>query len=131
MFATDLVTAAAGHDDQGRPLYRLTEPLVVEIVLNGGLFRVVVPVNFVTDFASVPRWLWWLFPPDGPWRRAAVVHDYLYSQLGVSRFFADAVFREAMTPDTGYWTQVAMFYAVRCFGRRARRGGPAKCCGVS
>lgn len=35
-----------------------------------------------TDFASVPRIFWTLFPPDGPYTQAAVVHDKLCRQKG-------------------------------------------------
>ena len=44
-----------------------TSPNVVEV-----------PVGFMTDFASIPRLLWWLWPPAGPWAKAAALHDWLY-----------------------------------------------------
>jgi hypothetical protein len=113
-------------------LYRLVKPFRVVIRVDGGTFKIVVPEGFVTDFASIPRWLWWLWPPDGPWRRAAVVHDWLYSRVGSSRFLADAMFRELIPDDeVGYWTRIAMFYSVRAFGGWARKRGPAVCCGDS
>ena len=34
------------------------------------------PTGFVTDFASVPRPLWWLYPKWGKYGNAAVIHDY-------------------------------------------------------
>ena len=73
-----------------------------------------VPPGFETDFASVPRWLWPIFPPRGRWNRAAVMHDYLCRQADVDRFLADALFRAAMR-DLGVplWRRVAMYYAVR------------------
>ena len=39
-----------------------------------------VPVGFVCDGASVPRWLWWLCgdPFEEPRIIAAIVHDWLY-----------------------------------------------------
>lgn len=37
----------------------------------------VVPRGFVTDFASVPKFLWWLFGPTGLWTWAAILHDWL------------------------------------------------------
>jgi hypothetical protein len=40
-----------------------------------------VPVGFVTDFATVPRFLRWLINTYGPFTRAAVLHDYLLSML--------------------------------------------------
>jgi hypothetical protein len=45
-----------------------------------------VPVDFVTDLASIPvpfrDWL----PPDGPWAKAAVIHDFLYFTKGTGVF---------------------------------------------
>jgi hypothetical protein len=40
-----------------------------------------VPVGFVTDFATVPRFLHWLVSPYGGYTRAAVLHDWLLVQL--------------------------------------------------
>lgn len=66
-------------------------------------------LDFVTDLASVPRWLTWLFPRYGLYTKAAVLHDYLCQHLpregeqppphlvGVhDRTDADEVFRNAM-----------------------------------
>jgi hypothetical protein len=39
----------------------------------------VVPVGFQTDGGSVPRFLWWLYPPFGDDAEIAyVLHDYVY-----------------------------------------------------
>jgi hypothetical protein len=43
--------------------------------------RFVVPVGFVTDFATVPRIMHWKVSPYGPYTRAAVLHDWLLDQL--------------------------------------------------
>lgn len=51
--------------------------------------RIVVPSGFLTDFASIPRGLWNIFPPTGEYGRAAVIHDYLYK------------FRQVNCPPTG------------------------------
>ena len=59
-------------------------------------WRISVPDGFVTDFASVPRLFWSFVSPTGRHSRAAVVHDYLYTQTEVSQVVADAVFAEAM-----------------------------------
>lgn len=65
-----------------------------------------VPAGFVTDGASVPRPLWWLYPPfGGEYDEAATVHDYLYAHAErfegddeghISRGQADDVMKEAM-----------------------------------
>lgn len=66
---------------------------------------VVVPAGFKTDLASIPFPLNRFLRRDGPWARAAVVHDYLYKQSvglsahnypGLNRSLVDAVFKEAM-----------------------------------
>lgn len=41
----------------------------------------VVPIGFVTDFATVPRILVWKTLPYGPYTRAAVLHDWLLTEL--------------------------------------------------
>lgn len=41
----------------------------------------VVPLDFRTDFATVPRFLHWLVSPYGPYTRAAVLHDWLLVEL--------------------------------------------------
>jgi hypothetical protein len=58
--------------------------------------RIVVEDGFDTDYASTPRILWPLYPPDGKYTEAAVVHDKLYWDQPMTREEADAVFLEAM-----------------------------------
>ena len=62
----------------------------------GMWFRV--PKGFRTDFASVPRPLWMIYPRWGSYGYAAIVHDYLYGDGSalVTRMMADRVFLEAM-----------------------------------
>lgn len=77
-----------------------------------GLIRV--EPGFDTDYASVPRVFWSIYPPDGDYRAAAVVHDWLYWNqspiegghdsvppfgipLAITREQADTVFLEALT----------------------------------
>lgn len=49
--------------------YKLSEELVFE--------DITVPKDFITDGASVPRFLWCIFPPTGRYFYAAVIHDYI------------------------------------------------------
>ena len=46
---------------------------------------VMVPAGFITDFASVPRFLWRVLPPTGQYGKAAVIHDFLYQHRAVVR----------------------------------------------
>lgn len=66
---------------------------------------VIVPVGFITDFATIPRYLWSILPPTGRYGKAAVVHDYLCTYKTVktndgirkiSRKEGDDIFLEAM-----------------------------------
>jgi hypothetical protein len=70
--------------------------LTREFVFVDGDLRVTVPEGFDTDFNSVPRGLWNLFPP---WEcpEAGVAHDALYQSPGAfSRADCDAVHRRIM-----------------------------------
>lgn len=76
--------------------------------------------GFITDGASVPKSLQWLYNPYGKYIKAAVIHDYLYScynNTGINRTLADKIFKRIMQ-ETGVDNRtVRRFYAaVRCFG---------------
>ena len=94
----------------------LLEEYVYDV--NGYLIRV--PKFFITDGASVPKSLQWLYNPFGGYIKAAVIHDYLYScynNTGINRTLADKIFRHIMQ-ETGVDNRtVRRFYTVvRCFG---------------
>jgi hypothetical protein len=79
---------------------------------------IVVPAGFVTDFASVPRIFWNIFPPWGKYGKAAVLHDWLYSiEYKNNRKLCDDIFYEAMKIlGVGFTTRNIIYYAVRSFG---------------
>ncbi len=59
-----------------------------------------VPVGFITDFASIPKFLWFL-PYWAKVNKSAVLHDYLYQRKRImaekiTRKQADDVWLEAM-----------------------------------
>jgi hypothetical protein len=62
----------------GPTTWALTMPLVWTGT-KGDTF--VVPTGFVTDFATVPRFLHWEVSPYGAYTRAAVLHDWLLVSL--------------------------------------------------
>ncbi|WP_309605264.1 DUF1353 domain-containing protein [Phenylobacterium sp.] len=94
----------------GRSLWALQQDLTYRAGAQDDLIRA--PAGFVTDLASIPRWAWTLLPPDGPWVKAAVIHDFLYRTQGTgvwkghpasiarpqpyTRAEADGILREAM-----------------------------------
>lgn len=117
-FLSPLDARAEGDDH-----WRLLAPLRYQSDVPGvGLVEV--PVNFLTDLASVPRlpFVFWLVGDRA--HQPAVVHDWLYVSGLTSRADADAVFYEAIrvvgeTRWTARWTAWWMWLGVRCGG-----GGP-------
>ena len=57
---------------------------------------IIVPKGFVTDLASIPPPLSFLFPRDGVYMIPAIIHDYLYWTQGCTRSQADNIFFLAM-----------------------------------
>jgi hypothetical protein len=57
-----------------------------------------VPIGFVTDFATIPRFLHWLVSPYGAYTRAAVLHDWLLVSL--ASWSEDKVMAEAVNGTT-------------------------------
>jgi hypothetical protein len=93
--------------------YRLTSPLIV----TGPNYKFIIPAGFVTDFASVPRALWSIFPPHGKYSPAAVLHDYLYRFSKLSRKRCDDIFLECMTAlGVPYFKRYAMYWGLRVGG---------------
>lgn len=105
-------------------------PLQVEVLPGGRYYRLcknfcvnyrravhVVPAGFVTDFASVPRFLWSIFPPHGRYSPAAVFHDWLYQYGPLTRAGADKAFLESMAAlKVPLWQRLAMYAGVRLGG---------------
>jgi len=105
----------------GRAVFRLNLDLIYDFEVKG--LRLVVPAGFETDFHSVPRLLWPIFPPTGKGRIAAVIHDYLYSEeANCCRFLADSIYRDILGHfQVSTWRRVCMYYGVRLGGRWAYR----------
>lgn len=122
---------------EGRTVWRLLDPLEWRIDAPDGLKAIVVPKLFETDLASVPALFRGLIPSSGPWQRAAVIHDYLYSRQGkvgidicdptrtiinyvechFSRRECDDIFNDAMkAAQVKATTRFAIFCAVRVGG---------------
>lgn len=107
---------------------------------SNGDFKIRVEEGFVTDFASVPRLFWSIFPPFGKYTKAAVLHDRLcvafhnketwsklttdlstlpseYHNKVVTRKEADEVFKEAMEAiKVNKVTRWFLYTSVRLFG---------------
>lgn len=100
--------------DEKANLHRLLAPFGFYSDLLGELVEA--PQSFVTDFASVPRIVgaWLLYGGKG--KRAAVIHDWLYSTQMVRRSVADAVFKEALQASSYAGWEVGGMYAGVCLG---------------
>jgi len=93
---------------------RLTESLKYR---QGDTLQVRVPAGFVSDYATIPRFLWSFLPPHGRVKKAAVIHDWLYTRRDVARVVADTIFLAAMR-DCGVppVSRYVIYRAVRWFG---------------
>jgi hypothetical protein len=118
MFLTRLSIEDADEPDQ----WVVIRPLVWSDPVYGWL---IVPAGTKTDLASIPRFLrdWRAFDPNGPSRRAAVLHDWLYADGTRGKEFADnclraALLAEGVTPKVA----AAFYWAVRLFAGPAWRG---------
>ena len=79
-----------------------------------------VKAGLVTDFASVPRFLWPILPPIGRYGRAAVIHDALYQFNVFPRKVCDEIFLLAMKSDCVSSLKATLLYlGTRLFGWRA------------
>jgi len=87
--------------------WRLTEPLCYR----GRKDFFTVPAGFITNFASTPRLLWPLFPPDGGhYTRGSVLHDHAYTEKKISRWDADGLFRRILREEGEPWWRRWMFW---------------------
>lgn len=115
----------------GRSLWALQQALTYQTGSDAAE-TIVVPAGFVTDLASIPRLVWSFYPPDGPWVKAAVIHDFLYDTQGDGRWNkhrgnarqtpytraeSDQILREGMTDRSiGWWERTVIWTAVRLGG---------------
>jgi hypothetical protein len=107
------------EDDGGLP-FILVRPLVYLSNVTakpGKINKITVPAGFKTDLASIPRIFWRVLPPVGKYDAAAVVHDYLYQNNGVTRLTADDVLNEAMgVLGVPAWQRTIIYAGVRVGG---------------
>lgn len=110
------------EDDGGLPFTLLQTLVYVTALRNPG--TIVVPSGFKTDLASIPRGLWNILPPVGRYDAAAVVHDFLYQNVGCvlwgepfTRKDSDDVLLEAMgVLGVGRFTRWMIYAGVRVGG---------------
>lgn len=103
-FLSPLVAEALDDGDH----WKLHNPLVIDMGLTGNPLTdiLTIPVDFVTDFGSIPSWIPnWIANPQGKAKRSYVMHDYLYKNQLNSRLVDDALLNEGMIVDGVNWFQ--------------------------
>ena len=107
-----------------------TAELEKELVYQSKLLRrsIVVPIGFVTDFASVPRLPITFALTGGKAKASAIIHDFLYqTHLCEGRKQADRVFLEAMeVTEVSWWRRILMYNGVRFGGGSSWKSGPER-----
>ncbi len=117
--------------DDARGLWRVDEDV---IAFSRG-YTLIVPKDFETDLASIPRVLWNVIAPFDLSCVAPIVHDWLYQHGGTietqvqsaticlrhprtfTRADADAFLLDLMTQeDVPAWRRQSAYWAVRLFG---------------
>lgn len=91
MFLSRLLLEAADDPD----IWIVRAPLIWE---DSEFGRIVVPIGFKTDLASIPRLFRNIpeFDPNGLSRRAAVGHDWFYAEQSRPKEMADRFLRSAL-----------------------------------
>jgi hypothetical protein len=99
-----------------QPLYKLVEPIILKRYTGDWI---TIPEGTVTDGASVPWMLRWLFPQMGKYSRASLAHDYLYDNRIGTRADADYDFYQWMIIDgVPKWKAIIFYFAVIVGGKR-------------
>ena len=99
------------HDGTGRS--ELTKDL---IYIDEDDTAYVVRKGFKTDLASIPRLLWWLFPPLGNYKSAAILHDLNCETDDLPRKKGDYLLLEGMHHSgVGLVSRWCIFLAVRAY----------------
>ena len=103
-----------GGDYVGNAQWKLTKPFEY---VNPPII-VEVPIGFVTDGASIPKFVWSVLgsPWSGKYARAAVIHDYLCVVKTYPQSKIDYIFYQGMRIlKVSYLKRTLMYLAVRVF----------------
>lgn len=77
------------------------------------------PAGTLTDFASIPRLVWWLWPKQGKHSGCSVIHDMHCDAKAFPSPKVHAIFRRGLKAcGCARFTQLALWLAVRLFGPR-------------
>ena len=102
-----------------KPLHGYHYKTCNEVVFKINEERLVIPPEFETDLASIPKIAWPIMAPaHSSLIRPAIVHDWLYRKTCIfSRFQTDLIFYHMLRNDgVSKFEASIMYYAVRWFG---------------
>ncbi len=93
-------------------LFQLKEDIVF-VLSNNEI--ITVPAQYITDFATVPKFARWLIAQVDRHNIAAILHDYMYdTRHNNDRKFADDEFLRVMRKyNVPLWKRSIMYFAVR------------------
>lgn len=116
MFTNSIIGEFVGEDE-----FKLLQ----DLTYRNNEIEVTAKADMVYDMASIPRIFWRVIgsPFIGKYRRAATIHDALYTAQGlgiVDKNYADKLFLEMMAEEgVVWWKRYVMYYAVKWFGASA------------
>ena len=91
--------------------------LLAPLIWFDGHVKIVVPRRFITDLASIPKVFRITLDRNGPSRKAAVLHDWLYCTQPMDRAAADLLFLQALASEREGWLKrQAMYRGVQAGG---------------
>ena len=95
--------------------YKTDKPM--HVYIDDEIF--IIPKDFETDLASIPRWYWMILSPQySAFVYPSIIHDYFYRCANLKdRAFADEVFYKALRANgVSKYTSLKFYLAVRFFG---------------
>ena len=101
--------------------WKLDRPFTYRIHSRYSKRLISVPRGFVSDFASIPKFIFWLLPWWAKFSKAPILHDFLYKEKYLTRKESDDIFLEAMLIEwrnrkSRHLVAWIEYYAVRIFG---------------
>lgn len=105
-----------GEKTPGKNEWTLTRPFTY---ISKKFGKIVVPIGFVTDGASIPKFLWSIVgsPWSGGYADGAVIHDWIYHKNLFKRKECDQIFNEANKfLKVPAWKRFVIYQALRIFG---------------
>lgn len=111
----------AEADAGGRGLFRVNTEILIHIRLWAvQILLLRIPVGFVTDGGSIPRWARWRFDPWGKAGLAYILHDGLFYLTLLPKWLIDALFLIALRVcGIGATEATALYLAARSRPRRS------------